>query len=197
MFNPMLFSLLVFNIPAENHLEFTVGPHYASYLLFQDEEEAKGKWHFGGEIGITNFIPYIGIKIRGAMLRYDAPVDQGPYAYEYTPLIFCTSFDLLPFLDARWLELTAETGMGVYFWQGLYDDEVIVLPTGDEMKETDIGFVGGLTLQLRPVKYMGVEYATRYHYMATANIYKYGFTDKDDKIWEHGVGIKLIVPIGH
>lgn len=197
MLNLILITMLMFNASGGEHLEFTVGPHYASYSLYQDEEEAIDKWHFGGEIGITNFIPYIGIKIRGAMLHYDAPVDQEPYAYEYIPLIFCSSFDLLPFLNVRWLEFTAETGMGLYLWKGLYDDEVIVLPTGEEMKETDIGFVGGLTFQIRPVKYLGVEYATRYHYMATANIYKYGFSDKDDKIWEHAVGLKFILPLGY
>jgi hypothetical protein len=196
MFNPFLFSILAF-LPAQEQLEFSLGPHYASYLLYQNEEEVKGKWHFGGEISIANLIPYTGIKLRGAMLHYDAPAEQGPYAYEYDPLVFCASFDLLPFLDIRFIEMTAETGIGIYFWRGLYDDEVIVLPTGDEMKETDIGFVGGLTFQIRPIKYLGVEYAARYHYMATTNIYKYGFNDKDDKIWEHGIGMKLIVPVGY
>jgi hypothetical protein len=196
MFNPLLLGMFLSLVGGSEYIEFTAGPHYASYLLFQDEEDEKGKWHFGGEIGVANFIPHLGVKIRGSMLHYDAPPEQGPYAYEYTPLIFCTSFDLLPFVDISWLELTAETGLGVYFWKGLYDGEVIELPTGDKMEETDIGFIGGLTFQVRPVKYLGVEYATRYHYIASAELYKYGFQDKDDKIWEHGVGVKFILPIG-
>ena len=197
MFNPVFISMMIFTLPAGEHLEFTVGPHYASYLLYRDEEEARGKWHFGGEVSIANFIPHLGVKVRGAMLHYDALSEPGSYAYEYTPLIFCTSFDLLPFVNIQWLEFTAETGIGLYLWKGLYNDEVVVLPSGDEMKETDVGFIGGLTLQIRPIKYLGIEYATRYHYIATASIYKYGFSDKDDKIWEHGIGMKFIVPIGH
>ncbi len=196
MFNPLLASMLIINMPA-GHLEFTIGPSYGSYLLYQDEQEVKGKWHFGGEIGMVNFIPHLGAKVRGAMLHYDVSAAQGPDAYEYAPIIFCTSFDLLPFFDIQWLEFTAETGIGIYFWQGLENDEAFVLPDGDQMKETDIGFVGGLTFQLRPIKYLGIEYAMRYHYMATTNIVKYGFTDKDDKIWEHGIGMKLIIPIEH
>lgn len=196
MFNPLLLSMLLSLVQSNERIEFTAGPHYASYILFQDEEDAMGKWHFGGEVGIANFIPHLGVKIRGSMLHYDAPEEQGPYAYEYTPLIFCTSFDLLPFFDIPWLAFTAETGLGVFFWKGLYDGEVIELPTGEKMEETDIGFIGGLTVQVRPIKYLGIEYATRYHYMASAEIYKYGFLDKDDKIWEHGVGVKLIIPIG-
>ncbi len=196
MFGSILVGMLVSAAPGIPCMDISVGPHYASYLLFQNEEEAKGRWHFGGEIGMANFIPHIGMKIRGAMLRYDAPLEQGPYTYEYAPLVFCASFDLLPFVSVRWFEFTAETGLGVYWWKGLYDDEVIVLPNGDKMSETDIGFVGGLTLRLNPLKHLGIEYATRYHYMATSNIYKYGFLDTDDKIWEHGAGIKFIMPFG-
>jgi hypothetical protein len=194
MLYPLVIYMLTCSLQSTRQLELTVGPHYASYLLFQDEEDAKGTWHVGGEIGIANLIPCIGVKVRGSMLRYDAPAEQGPYVYEYKPLSFCTSFDLLPFFGLTWLEFTAETGIGLYMWQGLYDDEVIVLPGGDKMEETDIGFVGGLTLQLRPIKCLGIEYATRYHYMATAD-YKYGFYDKDDKIWEHGAGLKYILPL--
>jgi len=195
MVSSVLTGVLLCVLQTTPHLEFTAGPHYASYLLFQDEEDARGKWHFGGEIGVANFIPHLGIKIRGSMLQYDVPPEQGPYAYEYIPLIFCTSFDLLPFFDMSWLYVTAETGLGVYFWKGLYDNEVIILPGGDRMEETDIGFVGGLTLQVRPLKHFGLEYATRYHYIASADIYKYGFSDKDDKIWEHGAGLKFILPV--
>ena len=193
MFNPLLLGMLVSLIGSNEHIEFTAGPHYASYLLFQDDKDEIGEWHFGGEIGVANFIPHIGIKIRGSMLHYE----QGPYIYEYEPFILCTSFDLLPFVDIPWLEFTAETGIGVYFWRGLYNGEVIELPTGDKMEETDVGFIGGLTVQVRPIRYLGIEYATRYHYMASAELYKYGFTDTDDKIWEHGVGVKFIMPIGH
>lgn len=195
MFSSLFIGMLMTIVQGNEHIELTAGPHYAAYFLYRDEEEPQGAWFFGGEVSVANVIPGVGFKVRASALHYDAPSEQGPYAYEYTPLAFCTSFDLLPFLDMSWLEFTAETGLGVYFWKGLYDGEVIVLPTGDRMEEVDIGFVGGLTLQMRPIKYLGIEYATRYHFMATADIYKYGFTDKDDKIWEHGAGIKFILPL--
>jgi hypothetical protein len=195
MLHPLLIGMLLFAVQSTDQFEFSVGPHYASYLLYRDEEDAQGKWQFGAEVAVANFIPHLGIKMRGSMLHYDALAEPGPYAYEYTPLIFCMSFDLLPFYNAPWLALTAETGLGVYLWRGLYNGDVIVLPTGDKMEETDIGFVGGLTLQVRPIKNLGIEYATRYHYIASADIYKYGFSDKDDKIWEHGAGLKFILPL--
>ena len=195
MVGSVLLGVLLSTVQASPYLELSAGPHYASYLLFQDEDDAKGKWHLGGEIGAADFIPHLGGKIRGSMRHYDAPPEQGPYADEYTPLIFCVSFDLLPFFKIPWFRFTAETGLGVFLWKGLYDNEVIVLPSGDRMEETDIGFVGGLTLQVRPFKHIGLEYATRYYYIASADIYKYGFSDKDDKIWEHGAGLKFILPV--
>jgi hypothetical protein len=197
MFHAFLSGMLVLTsfMQSSDKMHLSVGPHYASYLLFQNEEEAKGKWNIGGEIGIIDFVPNLGLKLRGTTLRYDAPPEQGPYAYEYTPLTLVTSFNILPFVHWDWMRLSVETGFGLYFWRGLFEDEVIVLPTGDKMEERDIGFVGGLTLQLRPTKFIGLEYSTQYNYMASAEIYKYGFLDKDDKLWEHGMAVKILIPL--
>ena len=182
-------------VGASDNIQLSIGPSYSSYLLFQNDEEAIGKWNLGGEIAIDNIIPNIGLKFRGTTLSYEAPAEQGPYAWKYTPLSLCASFNILPFLKTPWLRISAETGLGIYFWRGLLNDEVIVLPTGEKAEERDIGFVGGITLQVRPIKNLGVEYAMRYNYIASAEIYKYGFDDKDDKIWENGLGIKFILPI--
>lgn len=178
-----------------DNMEFSVGPSFSSYLLFQDDDESQGKWNLGGEIAIDNIVPNIGFKLRGTKLSYEAPPEEGPYVWEYTPLSLCASFNILPFLKTPWLKVSLETGLGLYIWRGLYDDEVIVLPTGEKAEERDIGFVGGLTIQVRPMKYLGIEYAMRYNYMASAEIYKYGFDDKDDKIWENGIGVKFILPL--
>lgn len=178
-----------------DNIEFSVGPSFSSYQLFQNDEESMGKWNLGGEIAIDNIVPNIGFKLRGTKLSYEAPPEQGPYVWEYTPLSLCASFNILPFLKTPWLKVSLETGLGLYIWRGLYDDEVIVLPTGEKAEEKDIGFVGGLTIQVRPMKYLGIEYAMRYNYMASAEIYKYGFDDKDDKIWENGIGVKFILPL--
>lgn len=176
--------------------ELTMGVNCSSYLLFQDTTEAIGKWNLGAEVGIINIVPHVGLKFRGTKLSYEAPVEQGPYVWEYTPLSLCASFNILPFLRTPWLRLSVETGLGLYFWRGLYDGEVIVIPvTGDKIEETDIGFVAGFTLQIKPVKYLGIEYAMRYNYIASTDIYKYGFYDKDDKIWENGIGVKFILPL--
>ena len=189
----ILAAMLLF--AAGDNIELSIGPNYSSFLLFQDDEESIGKWNFGGEIAINDFIPNIGVKIRGTKLTYEAPSEQGPYAWDYTPLSLCASFNILPFLHTPWLRVSVETGLGLYFWRGLYEGEVIVLPTGEKVEERDIGFVGGATVQLRPVKYVGIEYAMRYNYIASTDIYKYGFEDKDDKIWENGVGVKFILPL--
>jgi hypothetical protein len=198
MLNAIIASMLLFSsfVHGSEYIELSLGPHYAYHRLRQNEEEAIGKWHFGGEIGIANFIPNIGVKIRGSKLQY-APDEfaQLPYTYEYTPFTFCTSFNLLPFLQAPWLKCTLETGIGIYSWKGLMDGEVVTLPTGDTMEERDIGFVAGLTVQVRPLQFVGVEFASRYHYIASAEIYKYGFDDKDDTIWENGIGVKIIIPL--
>lgn len=196
MVHTFLSSVLVLTSVVQwgENIKLSAGPHYSHYLLYQDEDEAKGKWNIGGEIEIMNLIPNIGLKLRGTKLRYNAPPEEGPYAYEFIPITLCTSFNLLPFLNLDWMRLSGETGFGLYFWRGLYDDEVIVLPTGEEMNERDFGFVAGLTLQLRPVKYIGLAYSTQYNYIASADIYKYSFLDKDDKIWEHGIALKVILP---
>lgn len=179
---------------AGDRLELSLGPSYSSYLLFQNDEDAIGKWNLGGEIAVYNIIPNIGLKFRGTKLSYEAPPEQGPYVWEYTPLNLCASFNILPFVKTPLVRLSIETGLGLYLWRGLYDGDVIVLPTGDKVEATDIGFVGGFTFRLRPIKYLGIEYAMRYNYIASADIYKYGFDDKDEKIWENGIGIMFIIP---
>ncbi|MGD9380156.1 MAG: hypothetical protein PVI51_06270 [candidate division WOR-3 bacterium] len=180
---------------AGDNIELSIGPSYSSYLLFQNDEEAIGKWNLGGEIAVDNVIPNIGFKLRGTKLSYEAPPEQGPYEWEYTPISVCASFNILPFIRIPWFKATIETGLGYYMWRGLYNGEVLILPTGEKAEEKDIGFVGGLTVQVRPIRYLGIEYAMRYNYLASAEIYKYGFEDKDDKIWENGVGVKFIIPL--
>ncbi|KPJ71275.1 hypothetical protein AMJ52_08730, partial [candidate division TA06 bacterium DG_78] len=196
--NTIIASMLLFSsfVHGSEHIELSLGPHYANYRLCQNEEEVKNQWNLGGEIGIANFIPNIGLKIRGTQLKYASPLDQFVDTHEYTPLTLCTSFGLLPFLNIDWLKLTLETGLGVYSWKG-FDNigQIVVLPTGEKMEERDIGFVAGFTVQLRPLQFVGLEFASRYHYIASAEIFKYGFDDKDDLIWENGIGVKVIIPL--
>jgi hypothetical protein len=189
----ILAATLIF--AAGDNIEFSIGPSYSSYLLFQNDEESIGKWNIGGEIAVDNVIPNIGFKLRGTKLSYEAPPEQGPYGWEYTPLSICASFNILPFVRVPWFKATIETGLGYYMWRTLYEGEVLILSTGEKAEEKDIGFVGGLTVQVKPIRYLGIEYAMRYNYMASAEIYKYGFEDKDDKIWENGVGVKFIIPL--
>jgi hypothetical protein len=177
-----------------NTRHVSAGPLYSSYLLYQDDEDAVGIWRFGGEIGVINLIPHIGFKVRAAVLEYAAPSAHGPDKYEFWPVSFCTSFDLLPFLDSELLGLSLETGIGVFFWKGFYNDAIIELPNGELMDERDIGFIAGLTLQLRPIERIGIELGTRYNYIASADLYKYGYSDKDDKIWENGISLKALLP---
>jgi len=193
MFSSFFSTMLLLNfIQANEHIQFSLGPNYSSYQFFQDSSAAQGKWHWGGEIGIINIIPNIGLKIRAAKLSYE--IEQGAYTYEYTPLTLCTSFNLLPFLKIDWLTLSGETGFGVYFWRGLYNSAIRLLSTSEKVDEKDLGFVAGATLQLKPIKHIGIEFMTRYNYIASADIDKYGYSDKDEKIWENGLGLKIIVP---
>ncbi|MGD8979776.1 MAG: hypothetical protein PVH23_06875, partial [candidate division WOR-3 bacterium] len=53
---------------AGDNIELSIGPSYSSYLLFQNDEEAIGKWNLGGEIAVDNVIPNIGFKLRGTRL---------------------------------------------------------------------------------------------------------------------------------
>ena len=191
--NPILIlgvNLLSFLQWDGRKIEVSLGPNYSSYLVFQNDEESKGKWQFGGEIGVSGMVPNLGVKLRGTRVKYQS----GGYAWEYTPVSLCTSFNALPFLDGPSLGLSIETGLGVYFWRELYENEVMVLPTGDRADERDIGFVGGATVQFRPTRFLALESSTRYNYMATSNTYKYGFDDKDDKLWETGLGLRVILP---
>ncbi len=196
---PTFLSSLLFLtslIQVEN-VELSLGINRSSYKLYHNVnasewQETLTEWQVGGEIGIANFIPNIGLKVRGAKVKYYTPIE---YSYEYIPLTLCSSFNLLPFLKFDWLKISAETGFGYYLWKVLWINEVIELPNGDAMDERDIGFVGGLTFQLRPYKNIAVEYATRYNYIFSSNLEKYGFFDKDEKIWENGVGVKFIIPL--
>ena len=198
MLHSLLISLLILTYPVEENegIEFSLGVYSSHYTLYGDGSVPTSyarwtDWRFGAEIGVANFVPNIGLKIRCSSVKYYSPFEEW---YEYVPLTLCTSFDLLPFLKLEWLKLSAETGFGIYFWKGLWIDQVIVLPNGEKMKERDFGFVGGFTLQVRPVKYIALEYATRYNYIASAELEKYGYFDKDEKIWEHGVGFKIFIP---
>ncbi|MGB3341166.1 MAG: hypothetical protein WBB37_06765 [bacterium] len=177
-----------------NGLMISFSPHYSYNYLYQDDLDPRGEWGFGGELEIRNFIPHLGLKLRGNRVIYPAVAGTNAYEYEFIPLTLCTSFDLLPFIESPWFSFTLETGFGLYLWRTLDNGSVVVLPDNTEMSERDIGFVGGFTLQLRPVRYIALEYATRYNYIASAELEKYGYFDKDEKIWEHGVGLKIFLP---
>ena len=194
MFSSFLPVLLLFNgIQEPEHMQFSIGANYSSYHFYQDSLEAQGKWGLGGEIAVHNLVSSIDLKLRATKIRFE-PATTPAYAYEYTPITLCTSFDILPFSHAKWLNLSIETGLGIYLWKGLYNEVLIVLPDGKEMDERDIGFVAGATLQIRPIRFVALEFASRYNYIASSDIYKYGYYDKDEKIWENGLGLKIIIP---
>lgn len=199
----IVFSLVVLNaapaFDAPRRIEF--GPVYSYSLLKQDEQDVKGLYDWGAELGIRNVLPGIGLKLRASYLKLEAPdidttaEDESRYAYRYIPLTLTTAFDLLPiFLKTERLSLSLETGLGVCLWQGLYDDRVIQIPTGS-MDEQDLEFTAGLNLQVWVVKYLALEMTSRYHYLASANLEKYGYTDKDEKLLENGLGLKFVLPL--
>jgi hypothetical protein len=198
MFQSILASIFFINAlaPGTGDLEFSIGPRYSNYRLYQDDNEAIGKWGIAGELGIANIIPNVGIKVKGTKLKYQSPFGGYAASYEYMPFTFCTSFNLLPFLNLQWFNLSLETGIGVYFWKGLDDEgQIVTLPEGGKMEDRDIGFVGGFTIQLRPFEFIGLEFSSCYHYIASTDIYKYGLEDKDEKLWENGFGIKITLPL--
>lgn len=197
MFHAFLSSIVMLTclVQGSDKVQFSIGANYSSYILYQDAEISKDQWNIGGEIAIHNFIPNIGLKLRGSKLKYDIPVEENTYIYEYIPLTLCASFNILPFLKLDWLHLSLETGFGLYLWKGFDESgEFIEFVPGEPMDEKDIGFVGGFTLQVKPFKFIALEYVTRYNYIASADIYKYGFEDKDEKLWENGIGLKIIIP---
>ena len=187
----LLFSLILITT-ASGEVSFSAGTHYSSYILYLDDEDKVSTGGFGGEIGVHNFIPLISLKLRGAKVRYDNPFEAIPYDYDYIPFSLTSSFDMLPFWDIPWLDLTLETGFGYYFWKALYNDEVVILPTGGEMDEKDYGFVGGFSIQVRPLKHLGIRFVSQFNYLASSDINKYGYFDKDEKLWENGIDITFI-----
>ncbi|MCX7994353.1 MAG: hypothetical protein N3A65_01075 [candidate division WOR-3 bacterium] len=172
-----------------------ISPTYSNYLLYQDsDEEPKGKWQWGIQVGVANLIPKLGIEFSGALIRYDAPPEQGPYAYKYTPLTFTINFNILPFLKTSLIQMYIKTGFGLYLWQGLFNNQVITLPTGDKMDEKDLGFTGGMEFQIKPLDNLAIFSHLQYHYLTSSNIYKYGYFDKDEKFFVNGFGLKIFVP---
>jgi hypothetical protein len=89
MLNTIIASMFLFSsfVHGSEYIELSLGPHYANYGLRQNEEEVKNQWNLGGEIALYNFVPNIGIKIRGTKLEYDVPFDGYNWIYEYTRLL--------------------------------------------------------------------------------------------------------------
>lgn len=202
MLNAVL-SLIVLNaspaLDLPRRIEF--GPVYSYSLLKQDGQDNKGSYLWGAELGARNILPGIGLKLRASRLRITAPdidstaEDESRYGYRYIPVTLAAAFDLLPFFTGtERLSLCLETGLGVCLWQGLYDGEVLEIPTGS-MDERDLEFTAGLNLQVWPLKHLALELTSRYHYLASANLEKYGFADQDDKILERGLGLKFLLPL--
>ncbi len=181
-FNPKIDSRQVF-----------IGASYSSYQLFQDDEDSKEIRQFGVEVGIINIIPKLGIKISGASLNYDSSTVFGTFTRKYIPLTLRFNYNLLPFLKTAVLQLNLETGFGLYLWQGLFNGEVITLPTGEKMDEKDFGFTGGLELQIKPLNNLAIFSHLQYHYLTSSNIYKYGYFDKDEKFFVKGLGLKFFL----
>lgn len=191
MIPTILTSLL---LAVQTHpVEWSIGARYASYHLYWNAEAATNQWGLSTEAAVYNIVPRIGFKCAVSTVKYEnIPFSGYAYTVDYIPLTFVTSFDVLPFLETQWVRLFLETGIGVYFWEGTSDG----LTEEDRVTfdETNIGFLGGLTLHLRPLKYIGIDLTSRYHHITSADIYKYGFEDKDDKLWENGVGLRVILP---
>ncbi|NOR17720.1 hypothetical protein GQ543_08450 [candidate division WOR-3 bacterium] len=193
MFHAFLSSIVMLTclIQGSDKVQFSIGANYSSYILYQGAEVSKDQWNMGGEIAVHNFIPHIGLKLRDSKVEYSHfPFEGYTYVFEYVPIMLCTSFNMLPFSKSQWLRLSLETGIGLYFWTG----KTYELVQSAYIDERDIGFVGGFTLQVKPFKFIVLEYATRYNYIASSDIYKYGFEDKDEKLWENGIGLKIIIP---
>lgn len=193
MLPTILSGLFILTSIQAHPVEWSVGARYSSYHLYWNEEAATNQWGFSAEAAVHNIVPRIGFKVAVSAVDYEnIPFSGYPYTVEYVPLTFITSFDILPFLEIEWLRLFLETGLGVYFWEGtsdgLTEEERVIFD------ETNIGFLGGLTIHLRPMKHVGIDLTSRYHYITSADIYKYGFEDKDDKLWENGVGLRVILP---
>jgi len=189
---PIIFAF--FLNPKADKFQFFIGPSYSSYLLYQDQDETKETWQWGIQAGIANIIPKLGIKFSATSVRYDAPVEVGPYSYKYTPLTISFDYNLLPFIKSGLIQLNLQTGFGWYLWQGLFNNEVITLPTGEKMDEKDLGFTGGLELQIKPLDNLALFSSLQYHYLTSSNIYKYGYFDKDEKFLVNGFGIKFFFP---
>ncbi len=191
MLPTILSSLLVLTSFQTSSFEWSFGARYSSYHLYWNDEAATNQWGFSGEAAVHNIVPHVGLKVAVSTVGYEnIPFLGYTYSVDYIPITFITSFDILPFSESTQFRLLLETGIGVYFWEGRSYE----LVEGTDINETNIGFLGGLTIHLRPVKYLGIDLTSRYHYIASSDIYKFGFEDTDDKLWENGVGLRVILP---
>lgn len=191
MLSTILSSLLVLTSFQASSVEWSLCARYSSYHLYWNDEAATSQWGLSGEAAVYNIVPRVGFKVAVSTINYEnMPFSGFDYTVNYVPLTFITSFDILPFLETERFRFFLETGIGVYFWEG----DTPVEAVAPAIDETNIGFLGGLTIHLRPVKYLGIDLTSRYHYIASADIYQYGFDDKDDKLWENGVGLRVILP---
>jgi len=189
---PIIFAS--FLNPQADKFQVFIGPSYSSYLLYQDQDETKETWQWGIQAGIANIIPKLGIKFSATSVRYDTTMVFGKYSYRYTPLTITLNYNILPFLKTGLIKMEIQTGFGWYLWQGLFNDEVITLPTGEKMDEKDLGFTGGLELQIKPLDNLALFSSLNYHYLTSSNIYKYGYFDKDEKLLVNGFGLKIFFP---
>jgi hypothetical protein len=195
VFRYLLVFVILFFYGATVHGEvsFSAGFHYSSFHLFADDAKVESAWGPSVEVGIHDFIPRIGLKLSGGKVRYETPFEFVSYNYEYIPITLCSSFDMLPFWEIESVDLILETGFGFYFWKALRLGQVVELPTGEKIDERDYGFVGGFTLQVQPHRNLGIGFVTRFNYITSSDIYKYGFYDKDEKLWENGLSVTFIL----
>lgn len=173
------------------------------WLLSEDVKEYDPCLSGVINLKLKDLIPGIGLELTGNQLKFSrsdndtTPMDESLYELRYTPFSLCGTYDSSPLFPNRFLRLFLTAGLGFYLWENRYEGKVITLPDslgGGEIKEQDIGFVGGIGLEFTPLRFLGLELVTRYHYIASCEFDKYGPWDKDEKLWETRIGLNFYLP---
>lgn len=196
----VMLSSVGFTRPAFR-LELEAGADYLQ-PLGPDVESYEPAPGWGAALGLRGILPGVGIGVSLGHCRFHQSdlditlVDEEKYELRYTPAVIYGIYDSSPLLEGFPVQWFILAGLGLYRWEERYDGKVIVLPPPfeGEIKEMDLGFVGGIGLEFSPLHRLGIRVITRYHYIGSTELEKYGPWDKDERLWENGVRLCLYLP---
>lgn len=166
---------------------------------FADLEEFKSTITWGGELGIRDVFPGIGLDLgmRYFGLEREETDDSVDYTLRWEGYFFDAAavFESWPYLEGP-VGVKLRSGVTCSPWQMLRDGEVIEIPSsqadGDTLfaQETDWGVLLGGGVMFRPVKFVIIDLGINHRHLFSLDTEKYGETDQDERIMEVYLGAR-------